>query len=155
MDCSTPGFPAHHQSPELAQTPSSCWCHPAISSYVVPFYSCLQSFPASGSFPVSQFFTWGGQSIAVSASASVISMNTQGLISFRMDWLNLLAVQGTHKSLLHRHSSKASVLRCSACFIVQLSHPYMTIGKTIAGSSPRLEAIYQSMVILFISNAAW
>ena len=112
--------------------PSSQWCHVTTSSSVVPFYSCLQSFPASGSFPVSQFFTWGGQSIAVSASASVISMNTQGLISFRMDWLNLLAVQGTHKSLLHRHSSKASVLRCSACFIVQLSHPYMTTGKTIA-----------------------
>ena len=76
-----------------------------------------------------------------------------GLISFRMDWLDLLAVQGTLKSLQH-YSSKASILRHSAFLIVQLSHPYMTIGKTIAGSSPRLEAIYQSMVILFISNAA-
>ena len=76
-----------------------------------------------------------------------------GLISFRTDWLDLLAVQGTFKSLQH-YSSKASVLRHSAFLTVQLSHPYMTIGKTIAGSSPRLEAIYQSMVILFISNAA-
>ena len=76
-----------------------------------------------------------------------------GLISFRTDWLDLLAVQGTFKRLQH-YSSKASVLRHSAFLIVQLSRTYMTIGKTIAGSSPRLEAIYQSMVILFISNAA-
>ena len=74
------------------------------------------------------------------------------LISFRMDWLDLLEVQGTLKSL--QHSSKASIPRHSAFFTVQLSHPYMTTGKTIAGSSPRLEAIYQSVVILFISNVA-
>ena len=67
----------------------------------------------------------------VSASASVLPMNS-GLISFRMDWLDLLAVQGTPKSLLQHHSSKASILQCSAFFIVQLSHPYMTTGKTIA-----------------------
>ena len=85
----------------------------------------------SGSFQMSQFFALGGQSIGVSASASVLPMNT-GLISFRMDWLDLLAVQGTLKSLLQHHSSKASVLRCSAFFTVQLSHPYMTTGKTIA-----------------------
>ena len=72
---STPGLPAHHQSPELAQTPSSWWCYPAISSSVVPFSSCLQSFPVSGSFPVSQFFTSGGQSIGVSASTSILPMN--------------------------------------------------------------------------------
>ena len=73
---------------------------------------------------MSQFFTSGGQSIGVSASTSVLPMNTQ-------DWLDLLAVQGTLKSLLQHHSSKASVLLCSAFFIVQLSHPYMTTGKTI------------------------
>ena len=80
----------------------------------------LQSFPASGSFPMSQFLTSGDQSIGVSASASVLSTNISGLISFRMDWLDLLAVQGTLQSLLQHHSSKASILRCSAFFIVQL-----------------------------------
>ena len=106
-------------------SPSSWWSDPAISSSVVPFSSCPQSLPASGSFPVSQLFTWGSQSIGASASASVLPMNTQ-------DWLDLLAVQGTLKSLLQHHSSEASVLLCSAFFMVQLSHPYMTTGKTIA-----------------------
>ena len=80
---------------------------------------------------MSQLFTSGGQSIGVSASTSVVPMNTQ-LISFRMDWLDLLAVQGMLKSLLQHHSSKASILPRSAFFIVQLSHPYMTTRKTIA-----------------------
>ena len=80
---------------------------------------------------MSQLFTSGGQNIGVSASTSVLPMNT-GLISFRMDWLDLLAVQGTLKRLLEHHSSKASILRCSAFFIVQLSHPYMITGHTIA-----------------------
>ena len=102
------------------------WCHSTISSSVVPFSSWPQSFPASGSFQMSQLFTSGGQSIGVSASTS------PGLISFRMDWLDLLAVQGTLKSLFQHHSSKASILWYSAFFIVQLSHPYMTIRKTIA-----------------------
>ena len=77
-DCSTPGFPVCHQLQELAQTqcPSSRWCHPTISSSVVPFF-CLQSFPTSRYFPVSQFFTSGGQSIGASASASVLPMNIQ------------------------------------------------------------------------------
>ena len=110
--------------------PSSWWCHPAVSSSVVPFSSCPQSLPASESFPMSQLFAWGGQSTGVSASASFLPKNTQG--SFRMDWLDLLAVQGTLKSLLQHHSSKASILRRSAFFTVQLSHPYMTTGKTIA-----------------------
>ena len=88
-------------------------------------------FPASGSFQMSQFFTSSGQRIEILASASILPMNIQGLISFRMDWLDLLAVQGTLKSLLQHHSSKASILRRLAFFIVQLSHPYMTTGKTI------------------------
>ena len=111
----------------LNSCPLSQWCHPTISSPVVPFSSCLQSFSASGSFPMSQFFTSDGQSIGVSASTSVFPM-----ISFRMDWLDLLEVQGTLKSLLQHHSSKASVHWCSAFFIVQLSHPYITTGKTKA-----------------------
>ena len=113
--------------------PSSRWCHPAISSSVVPFSSCPQSLPASGFFPMSQLFAWGGQSIRVSALASVLPMNKHpGLISFRMDWLDFLAVQGTLQSLLHHHISKASILRRSAFFTVQLSHPCMTTRKTIA-----------------------
>ena len=111
---------------------SSWWCHPTISSSVVSFSSCLQSLPASGSFPMSQFFASGGLSIGVLASGSVLPSEYSGLISFRMDWLDLLAVQGTLKSLHQHHSSKASILQCSAFFIVQLSHPYMTTGKTIA-----------------------
>ena len=102
-----------------------------ISSSVIPFSSCLQSFPASESFPMSRFFASGGQSTGFSFSISP-SNEHSGLISFRMDWLDLLAVQRTFKSLLQHHSSKASFLQCSAFFIVQLSHPYMTNGKTVA-----------------------
>ena len=109
--------------------PLSWWSHPTISSSIVPFSSCLQSFPASGSFQMSQFFTSGGQSIGVSASASVLPMNIQDW--FPLGWtVDLLAVQGTLKSLLQHHSSKASVLQHSAFFIVQLLHPYMTTRKT-------------------------
>ena len=122
-------------SPSPGVSSSSCplsqWCHPTILSSVIPFSSCLQSFPTSGSFPMRQFFASGGQSIG--ASASVLPMNEySGLISFRIDWFDLLSVQGTLKSLLQHHSSKASILVCSAFFIVQFSHPYMTTGKTIA-----------------------
>ena len=112
--------------------PLSRWCHPSISSSVVPFSSCPQSLLASGSFPMSQLFTWGGQSIWSFSFSINLSNEHPGLISFRMDWLDLLAVQGTLKSLLQHHSSKVSILWHSAFFIVQLSHPYMTTGKTIA-----------------------
>ena len=108
--------------------PSHQWCHPTISSSVVPFSSHLQSFPTSGSFQMSQFFESWPKYWSFSFSISP-SKEYSGLISFRMDWLALLAVQGTLKSLLQHHSSKASILRHSAFFIVQLSHPYMTTGK--------------------------
>ena len=81
---------------------------------------------------MSQLFASGDQSIGASASASVLPKNIQELISFRINWFDLLAFQGTLKSLLQHHSSKASILQHSAFFIVQLSHPYMTTGKTIA-----------------------
>ena len=81
---------------------------------------------------MSQVFASGGQSIGVSASTSVLPINIQGLISLRIDWLDLLAFQGALKNLLQHHNSKASILWCSAFFMVQLSHPYMTTGKTIA-----------------------
>ena len=122
-----------YPSPTAGVYPNPCplcwWCHPTISSSFVPFSSCPQSFPASGSSQMSQPIASGGQSIGVSASTS---NEHSRLISFRMDWLDLLAVQGTLKSLLQHHSSKASILQCSAFFIVQLSHPHMTTGKTIA-----------------------
>ena len=120
----TPGI---HPNP----CPFSQWCHPNISSSVVPFSSCPQSFPASGSFPVSQLFTTWPKFWSFSFSISP-SNEHPGLIPFRMDWLDLPAVQRTLKSLLQHHSSKASILLCSAFFTVQLSHPYMTTGKTIA-----------------------
>ena len=93
--------------------PSSQWCHLTISSSVVPFSSCPQSFPASGSFPMSQLFASGGQSIGNISPSN----EHPGLISFRMDWLDLLEVQGILKSLLQYHSSKASILQHSAFFI--------------------------------------
>ena len=133
MDCSTPGFPVHHQTRScLNSCLSSRWCHPTISSSVVPFSSRLQSFPASRVFSNESVLhiTWPKY---WSFSFSISPSNEySGLISFRMDWLDLLAVQGTLKSLLQHHSSKASILRRSAFFIVQLSHPYMTTGKTTA-----------------------
>ena len=97
-----------------------------------PFSSCFQSFPASMSFPMSQFFTSSGPKYWSFSFSISPSNEYSGLISFRMDWLDLLAVQGTLKSLLQHHSSKESVLWHSAFFMVQLSHPYMTTGKTIA-----------------------
>ena len=97
-----------------------------------PFSSRLQFFPASWFFPMSQFFASGGQSIGVFSFNISPSNEHPGLVSFRMDWLILLAVQGTLKSLLQHHSSKVSILRHSAFFTVELSHPYMTTGKTIA-----------------------
>ena len=102
--------------------PSSRWCHPAISSSVFPFSSCPQSLRASGSFPVSQLFACGGQILEFQLQHQS-SNEHPGLISFRMDWLDLLAVQGTLKILLQHHSSKPSILQRSAFFTVQLSHP--------------------------------
>ena len=96
-----------------------------------PFSSYLQSFPASQSFSMSQFFASGGQSIGIFSFSISPSYEYSGLISFRMDWLDLLVVQGILNSLQH-HSSKASIPWRSTSFIVQLLHPYMTTGKTIA-----------------------
>ena len=111
--------------------PLSWWCHPTISSSVIPFSSCLQSFPASGSFQMSVLHIRWPKYWSFSFSISPCNEHS-GLISFRIDWFDILSVQGTLKSLLQLHSSKASVLQCSAFFTVQLSYPYMTTGKTIA-----------------------
>ena len=129
----------HARLPCPSPTPGACsnlcplswWCHPTISSSVVPFSSCPQSFPASVFSNESVLHIKWPQYRSFIFSISP-SNEYSGLISFRMDWLDLLAVQGTLKSLLQHHSSKASMLLHSACFIVQLSHPYVTTGKTIA-----------------------
>ena len=135
-DSLQPHEPQHTRPPCPSPTPgaypnscpSSWWCHPAISSYVIPFSSCRQSFPASN-----------GSALHIrcpkywSFIFNISPSNEHpGLISFRMDWLDFLAVQGTLKSLLQHHSSIASVLCHSAFFIVQLSYPCMATGKTIA-----------------------
>ena len=133
MDCNTPGFPVHHQLPELAQT----HVH-RVSEAIKPSYPLLS--PSLLAFNLSQhlvLFQQVGSSHPVakywSFSFSISPSNEySGLISFRMDWLDLLVVQGTLKSLLQHHSSKASILRHSAFFMVQLSHPCVTTGKTIA-----------------------
>ena len=118
--CPSPSPRVHSDS-----CPSSPWCHPAISSSVVPFSSYPQSLPASEAFPMSQLFAWGGQSIGVSALAISPSKEHPGLISFRMDCSDLLAVQGTLKSLLQHHSSKASILRHSAVSNIFHTTPYL------------------------------
>ena len=129
MDCNMPGLPVHHQLPELAQAHAH-----RISDAIQPSHSLLlpSIFPSirvfSNEFALhirwSKFWSF---SLSISPSDEY-----SGLIFFRMDWLDLLAVQGTLKSLLQHHSSKASVLQCSALFMVQLSYLYMATGKTIA-----------------------
>ena len=149
-----PHGPQHARPPCPSPTPGvysdSCplsrWCHPTISSSGVPFYSHLQSFPASRSFQMSQFFTSGGQSIRVSASASVLPMNIQDLFPLGWTgWISLLS-KGLSRVPQH-HRSKASILQHSALFTVQLSHPYMTTGKTIALT--RWICVGQVMSLLF------
>ena len=127
----------HAKFPCPSPTPGACsnscassrWCYTTISSSVVPFSSCLQSFPASG------FFQWVSflhqVSKVLELQLQLQSFQYSGLISFRMDWFDLPAVQGTIKSLLQHHSSKASILWHSAFFMVQHSHLYITTGKTI------------------------
>ena len=118
-------------SPTPGVYPNSCplsrWCHTAISSSVVPFSSCPQSLPASGSFPMTQLFTWSGQSIGVSASASVLPMNMQ-------DWspLGLIGSPYSPRDSPKEPQFKSINLLHSAFFTIQFSHPYMTTGKNIA-----------------------
>ena len=132
------GLP-HARFPCPSPTPGACSnshlssrCHATTSSSIIPFSSRLQSFPASGSFAMSQFFASDGQSIGASVSASVLPMNTQNWSP--LGWTGWISLQfkGLSKRLLQYHSSKSSILWCSAFLIVQLSYPYMTTGKTIA-----------------------
>ena len=148
--CPSPTPGAYSNSCPLSQL-----YHPTISSTVVPFSSHLQSFPASGSFPMSQFFASGGQSTGVSTSTSVLPMNIQDWFSLGWTGFYLLAVQGTLKSLLQQHSSKASILQHSVFFIVQLSHPYMTTGKTIALTRQTFVGKVMSLLFNILSSWWW
>ena len=133
MNCSTPGLPVHHQLPEFTQT----HVH-RVGDAIQPSHPLSSPFPPAPNPSQHQsLFQWGNSSHEV---AKVLEFQLQhhssneysGLISFRMGWLDFLAVQGTVKSLLQHHSPKTSIFWCSAFFTVQLSHPYMTTGKTIA-----------------------
>ena len=133
MDCSTPGFSVHHQLLELAQTHFH-----RVGNAIQPSHPLSSPSPPAFNLAHHQgLFQWVSSLYQV---AKVLEFQLQhqfsneysGLISFRMDWLDLLAVQGTLTSLLQHHTSKAAVLQCSAFFIVQLSQPYMTTKKTIA-----------------------
>ena len=154
MDCSTPGFPGHHQLPKLAQT------HVHRVSDAIQSSHPLSS-PSPPAFNLSQhqgLFQWISSSHRrpkyQSFSFSISPSNEYSwLISFRMNWLNLLAVQGTPKSLLQYHSSKASVLWCSAFFMVQFSHLYMTTGKTIAFTRQTFAGKVMSLLFNMLSRS--
>ena len=129
MDCSTPGFPLHHQLPELTQThvhrvgdaiQNLILCHPLFLQPSI--FPIIRVFSNESFLRISWPKYWSF-SFRISTSSKY-----SGLISFRIDWLDHLAVQGTLKSLLQHHSSKVSILQCSTFFIALLSHPYMTIG---------------------------
>ena len=133
MDCSMPYLPVHHQLLEFTQTHVhlSQWCHPTISSFVIPFCFCPQSFPASGSSQMSQLFASSDQSIGVSASTSVLPVNTQDWSS--LEWTGRISLQSKGLSrvfsntTVQKHQFFGAQLSSD-----QLSHPYMTRGKTIA-----------------------
>ena len=153
MNCSTSGLPVHYQLPEFNQTrihrsvmPSShlIFCRPLL--LLPPIPPSIRVFSNESTLRMRWPKYW-------SFSYSIIpSKEIPGLISFRMDWLDLLAVQGTLKSLLQHHSSKASVLRHSALVTVQLSHPYMTTGKTIASTRRNLVGKIMSLLFNMLSR---
>ena len=149
-----PHGPQHSRFPCASPSPGACsnshpldqWCHPTIT--VAPFSSWPQSFPASGSFLMSQLFTSGGQIIGASASVEY-----SGLISSRIDWFYLLVVQRTLKSFLQHHNLKTSILWGSAFFMVQLSHLYTTAGKTNFCWVPWQRTMWQiSGTVLFLNT---
>ena len=154
MDCSTPGLPVHNQLLEFTQTHVH-WVGDAIQ----PTYSLSSPSPPAFNLPSIRVFS-SESTLRIrwlkywSCSFNISSYNEySGLISFGMDWLDLLAVQGTLKSLPQHHSSKPSMLRCSAFFIVQLSHPYMTTGKTIALT--RWTIVGKVISLLLICYLGW
>ena len=152
MNCSMPGPPVHHQLPEFTQTLVH-W----VSDDIQPSHPLSSPSPALNLSQHQGPFKWVNSPHQVanywSFSFNISASNEHpGLISFRMDWLDLLAVQGTVKSLLQHHSSKASILPCSAFFIVQLSHPYMTTGKTIALTRRNFVGKVMSLLLNMLSR---
>ena len=147
MNCSRPGFPVHHQLPELAQLMSIESMMPSTISSCHPLLLSPSIFPSIRVFSNESALLIRRQKIWSFSFSINPSNDYSGLISFRNNWLDLLAVQGTFKRLLQHHSSKASILQHSAFFIVQLSHPYMTTGKTIALT--RLTFVGKVMFLLF------
>ena len=150
MDCSTPGFPVL-RLPEFAQTHVHGVFHPNNWSSVVPFSSCLQSFQHQcfSNEPALRIRRPKDWSFSFSVS---LSNEYSRLISFRIDWFDLLAIQGTLKSLLQPDNSKASVLQCSAFFMVQLSHPSVPTGKTIALTIRTLVSKVMSLLFNMLSR---
>ena len=150
MNCST-RLPCPSPSPRACSNscPLRQWCHPTISSSVVPFSSCPQSFPASRSSLMSQFFESCGQSTGPSASALTLPMNIQDWFPLGLTgWISLQS--NTLKSLLQHHSSKASMLWCSVFFMVRLSHPYVTTRKTIGLTG---QAFVSKVMSLLFNNS--
>ena len=153
MDYGTPGFPVHHQLPELAQTHVH-WVDNAINSFI--FSHLLLLLPSI--FPSIRVFS--NESVLHTRWPNYWSFNISispcneysGLISFSIDWFDLLAVQGILKSLLQHHSSKASILQCSAFSMVQLSHSYMTTGKTIALTQQTFVSKVMSLIFNMLSR---
>ena len=154
MDCSTTGFPVHHQLPKLAQfmsielvMPSNhlILCHPLL--LLLSIFPSIRVFSKESLLCIRWPKYWH---FSFSISPSI---KYSGLISFRIDWLDLLAAQRTPKSLLQHHSSKASILQCSALFTVQLSHPHMTTGNTMALT--RLTLVSKVMSLLLICYLGW
>ena len=146
LPCPSPP-PAIHSNTCLL----SRWCYPAISSSVAPFSSCLQSFPASRSFLMSQLLVSGGQSIGFSASTSVLPVNIQSWFHFGLTGLISLLSKGLN-SLLQHHSSKALILWRSAFFMVQLLHPYVTIEKNTALNIPSFVSLVMSLLFNTLSS---
>ena len=162
MDCSKPGFPVHHQIPEFTQTHQSQWCHPTISTSVFPFSSCLQSFPTIRVFSNESVLHIRRQRTGASASALVLPMNTQDWSP--LGWTGFIFLQ----SMDSQESSttpqfKCTNLQCSAFFIVQLSPPYMTTGKTIVLTRwtfvgkvmSLLFTMLSRLIIAFLPRSKW
>ena len=161
-DSSWPRGLQHARLPRPSPSPKTCsdscalslGCHLTISSSVVPFSSYLQSFPTSGSFQMSQLFTSGDRSTGASASACPSNEYSE-LVSFTIDWFDLLAVQGTLKSLHQHQSPKASILLCSAHFMVQLSHHTWLLEKTIALTDVKVMSLLSHMQSRLVIDFHW
>ena len=154
MDSSTPGFPVLHYLPVCSNScPLSRRYHPTISSSATPFSFCPQSFLASGSFPKSQLFPSGGQSIRASALTSVLPMIFQGWFPLGLTGLISLQSKGLSRVfLIQHHCSKASILQHSAFFVIQFSNLCMTIGKTIALTIPTFVSKVLSLLFKMLSR---